>query len=360
MSGSIHWRMISLGNLTNGVGGVEVHVRSLARELRLLSIEPEYWEGARAQLAFETPAASETSDVPVVLHTHGDSFPLTRALYWRCKSLFSGRPRALWVHTQHGSTWARMRACREWFWLRGYVSVFKELFAVLGADLVFAVHPLALRRFGFRVLRLGRPFVYCGNGWDSAPQKTSAHASPIEVSGGAWVFVGRGSDRVKGVDRLIRAWVQVGRPGLIAIPGEGFEGVFPGESGIQRMGVLEPEAVHSVLGSAEGFILTSRYEGNSLAVLEALAQGAKVVSTPVGLARELSVQVAGLYVARSGRISSIVKAWQRALDEAEAVGELNKRARTERATHNRRFLPRWADVAAVVTGSVRETLRTFS
>jgi hypothetical protein len=183
----MHWLQWSTIDLKNGIGGVEAHARSLARELTQLG----------NQCTFSSDASDLYDPQWDVIHTHG-SAPAPQ-----------GHSKAIRVHTLHGTTLGRMAACGEWTWPGGYAAATRELRGILCADVILSVHPnLSLYHLA---KKLGKTHAVCWNGWDSANLTEKSESAPepwkqaIPPSGTFWVFVGRGADYTKGADRLKRA-----------------------------------------------------------------------------------------------------------------------------------------------------------
>jgi len=81
----------------------------------------------------------------------------------------------------------------------------------------------------------------------------------------------------KGLDRVLDAWEQIRRPGeSIAVCGT--DRVPPGE-GIQRLGRLERNDFRALLRRARAFVIAPRREDYGLVQLEALADGARLVTS---------------------------------------------------------------------------------
>lgn len=289
----MRWLQWSRYDLEKGIGGVEVHAREVHRGLQALGVD--------AHLS----SRLEDLDEPwAVIHTHGSSI-LPRWAY--------GRADTTYVHTLHGTTFGRMWACREFLWLGGYLAQFREIYAVLRSQVVLSVHP---RLWLFRLAKwLGKRTTVCGNGWDAGLGETAKLPPSVEVlfrdGRPFWVFVGRGSDPVKGAKRLLRALDHLPEDfRLLAAPGEGFENhpkCFP-------TGALSPAQVRELMKRSSGLLLPSYYEGLPLVVLEALAQGVPVVAAWVGGMKTLP-ELGGLQ--RIGSLHPV--AYARAVQEADAT-----------------------------------------
>ena len=172
------------------------------------------------------------------------------------------------------------------------------------------------------------------------------------------LYVGRLAVR-KGLFRLLDAFAALAAPGLhLRLVGEG-----PLEPALRQRatalgvadrvrfsGFLDREGVREALRGAAAFVNPADYESGPLTLLEAMACGTPVISTPTGLARELgptppvllaepSVQglVAAIHTlrrdpaaasARAGRAISLVRdryGWERVVDGVEAAYGLERR-----------------------------------
>jgi glycosyltransferase involved in cell wall biosynthesis len=162
-----------------------------------------------------------------------------------------------------------------------------------------------------------------------------------------WLYVGRGDDYVKGVDRLLPVLTQKPSLQLVAAPGSGFESA----PQVIQTGRLDSEQVRRLLDRAQGLFVASRYEGNSLVVLEALASGLSVVSTRVGGVTAFPEGIQGLHVLSGAEPRDFLEAVERV--EAREKSDSARRARAEK---NRSLLPRWKDVAEIALRAV-ETAR---
>ncbi len=328
------WLQWSKINLETGLGGVETHARSLARELKALGILVE----------FSSKDSDLRSDEWDVIHTHGSGFT-------------SSHSRAVSVHTLHGTTFGRMAACGEWIWPGGYLAEKKEIEGVLRSDVTLSVHPgLSLYKLARAI---GKSHAVCGNGWDSASEASDPSASEARADMPAslsrldrtrpfWLYIGRGDDVVKGADRVRELISKSKDIQLVAAPGTGFEGI----KEVIQTGRLGPEQIRTLMRESHGLLVPSRYEGNSLVVLEALSLGLNVVSTRVGAAPIFPPGVQGLEILESSRPDDMLRVMKKTEGDFK-----NQDARRIRSEANRALLPRWRDVARISLDAVESFKR---
>ncbi len=163
-------------------------------------------------------------------------------------------------------------------------------------------------------------------------------------------------DAQKGHRVLFEAIAQV-PDAVFVLAGEGPERE-PLEALASRLGIDERvrflgrrDDVPQLLASCDLFALPSLYEGSSLAVLEAMAAGAPIVSSAIGGTDELIEDGGSGLLVPPGNAEALAAALRRALDDPDLRASLAARARerVERDLTRERM-------AARVTGVYRELL----
>lgn len=339
----IRWLQYSRYDLSHGLGGVEVHARSLQKEALSLGIKTEILRNP-SDLKKSLATAGISSEVTVI-HTHG-SEPLWGEARHIVKDAKKKGVRIFRVHTFHGTTLGRMWACREFFWIGGYFAYIRELLGLWQADFLVGVNRLIHFRYFARLLR--KPFVVLPNAWDAEGESEKALPEAVQAQLQKWkaenrsffVFVGRGEDPVKNVEFLKSIWPverstiasgSTGRMNLVAVPGAGFS-----EDEAFHTGFLNPAQIRKLLVQSSGLLLTSHYEGYPLVALEALAQGVSVFSTHSGGADEIArFPVKGMYL-----LDREIEIWRSRL----AASAHDTQDRLVSAKWNQSVLPRWASV----------------
>jgi glycosyltransferase involved in cell wall biosynthesis len=315
----MRWLQWGTVDFERGQGGVEVHARCLARELAAL--------GVQAELSSDPAALSGKWDV---IHTHGSMVN---------ENLAHANKGALRLHTLHGVTLDRIKACGEWLWLGGYRAYLREAYSVKQADGVLSIHDrLSLY---CRAKEDGKPTTVCGNAWDTPPEIVEPSPRALEIlnkSSGRplWLFVGRRDDTVKGADLFEQLLTRDPRLtsalNWAVIPGDGFER----KSGIFPAGALDPNDIRFLLRQAEGIVLPSRYEGLPWVALEALAHGTCVVAHAIG----------GMVTIPAGALGlTLVPMSDFPLFSSAILSAPPATERTARQVRNRELLPKWSDVA---------------
>jgi glycosyltransferase involved in cell wall biosynthesis len=329
----MRWLQWGTIDFEKGMGGVEMHVRCLSRELRA--------RGVTAEMSCDPAALHEEWDV---VHTHGSM---------SAERLLHPRPGTIRLHTLHGVTLDRMKACGEWLYMGGYRAYFREASAVNRSDGVLSIHDqLSLYQ---RAQQRAKPTRVCGNAWDASVARDAVPSKRVlavlEQRGARpmWLFIGRGLDYVKGSDLLVEALAR--DPRLTeelfwaAVPGEGFEQC----PLIHQSGPLTSEDIEVLLREATGLVIPSRYEGLPLVALEALAQGTPVVAHAVGGLLTIPRAVQGLTLVEPGNFPLFSSAIFSAPE-----GE----SRQMRRDANRVLLPTWSKVAEHALSLVEEIRRS--
>ncbi len=233
--------------------------------------------------------------------------------------------------------YARLLARRyEIFWLRRAARVF-AVSSRVAAELV-------------RDYPLPRPPVVLPNGvdLDAFPWPPPERREPVVL------YVGRLGPR-KGLLRLLHAFALLGRPELrLVLLGEG--SLRPRlEAEAARLGLgrrvvfagfADRATVARALARCRVFVLPSTYEGMPLALLEAMAAGAPVVTTPACRLPEFGADPPFL-VAEDGDPRALARALADLLDSPDRARGLMLRAR---ALVERRFT--WARVAAALEAAL--------
>jgi hypothetical protein len=117
----------------------------------------------------------------------------------------------------------------------------------------------------------------------------------------------------KGLDRVLAAWEIARRPGEELFVA-GLRG--PDREGVRYMGTLEPDAYRALLRRARVYVTAPRREDYGIAQLEALADGARVVTTPSpGPYAALPLLTAGLGWVADATPEALSTAIRSALDD---------------------------------------------
>lgn len=243
------WHYTSLD--PNGLGGVEMHIASVTRELRAL--------GHEVHIGLTPPAW--TADI---VHTHGDAWPGGPLLKRSATRL---------IHVAHGTTFGRLLACREYFSLSGWKGSLRDLLPSRMAHAVAAVSTQVegeLRRY----FRVHQPIKVIANGVDPTIFKPLAAISPAPRV----AFVGRGDDRVKNVATLVEACrrLKERHPDLELWAMPGLDATEPFISNRGRK--VSSELAHE-LAQCRALALVSLYESDGIVLREAQALGLPIVAS---------------------------------------------------------------------------------
>jgi len=161
----------------------------------------------------------------------------------------------------------------------------------------------------------------------------------IDADAWIWITVGR-LTRQKGLDLLIEAFSEAGQrvsvPLFLLIVGPGEDRpILEAQAlrcAVEREVVFlgERDDIADLLAASDGFVLSSRWEGGPLVVLEAMAAALPVVATRVGDVDRMVVDgVTGLVV-NPGSVLELTEAMIRVMGAGEEAGQWgacgNKRA----------------------------------
>jgi glycosyltransferase involved in cell wall biosynthesis len=151
------------------------------------------------------------------------------------------------------------------------------------------------------------------------------------------VFLGKLCDE-KGTDVLLDAWAQVRarkdtRPATITLAGWGELDRFKEQAkhlgiddSVQITGWLSREEAQDLLASSHVLVLPSLYECQPMSILEAMARGMCVVSTPVGGIPEMIGESDGILVS-PGRTDELAEALACVINDGELRQRLGTHAR---------------------------------
>jgi len=151
------------------------------------------------------------------------------------------------------------------------------------------------------------------------------------------LFMGRFDAPEKAVDVLLRA---LGSPELLArdwqlvIAGRGDKQVIadaldqPGLAGrVTFTGWLEQAAVYALCRDADIFVLPSYREGQAMSLLEAMAHGLAIVTTPVGAHLEAVTDEKEALIVPPGDVAALAAALVRLIDDRDLRATLGNAAR---------------------------------
>ena len=205
------------------------------------------------------------------------------------------------------------------------------------------LHPVARGTIG-RVLRSASRVIVLGEAWRDflvggvglAPGRvavvlngvTRPPARPVRRDGPARIlFLGRIGDR-KGVPELLAA---LAAP---ALRGRAWQAVIAGDGEVARLaamrdrlglagrvempGWVDGVAAAGLLGQADMLVLPSHHEAFPIAVIEALAHGVAVITTPVGAVPEVLCDGVSALLVPPGDVDALAGALVRLLDDAAA------------------------------------------
>lgn len=176
-----------------------------------------------------------------------------------------------------------------------------------------------------------------------APREPEAARRRLGLEGARpVVYVGR-LEPLKRVDRLVEAMARLDDPRtrLVVVGGDGAEGDAGGEAArlarlAADLGVAErvefrgpePRAVLAdYYAAAAAVVVPSAYESFNLVALEALASGAALVATPVGVVPDLVEDGVNGLIVPPGDAGALARALERLLADAGLAARIRSRAR---------------------------------
>ncbi|SDS16036.1 Glycosyltransferase involved in cell wall bisynthesis [Friedmanniella luteola] len=171
---------------------------------------------------------------------------------------------------------------------------------------------------------------------NATPTPTLAHVPSRTVR---FLFLGRIGER-KGVPQLLEALGRLPRESgwRATIAGDGDLSTARArvvELGLQERvelpGWVGPDAVASLLAASDVLVLASYDENLPMSVIEAMAAGLAVVTTPVGATRDLVVDGETGLLVPPGDVGALTAALQRLLDDPALRRRLGAAAQTDHA-----------------------------
>ena len=245
---------------------------------------------------------------PDILHSHTFPANLFTRLLKRMMHAHDAAPRVInTIHNVNEGGWHRMRMYRA---------------TDLLADQVTAVSQAAAERFVHtRAVSAGKMLVLT-NGIDTeafTPSRTRRKQARIAMQAGGnfiWLAVGRLAP-AKDYPNLLRAFAQLRSADpktSLWIAGDGdpayLQQAMSEDSGVHLLGLRRD--IVDLLDAADGYVLSSAWEGMPLALAEAMAMEKPIVATDVGGVRQLAGE-AGFIVAphdSNALATAMIKAMQ--------------------------------------------------
>ncbi|MBQ1027360.1 glycosyltransferase family 4 protein [Micromonospora sp. C95] len=256
--------------------------------------------------------------------------------------MVSGRTKAPRIHVYHGCWVDHVRlGCRTndyslpWrtqFLVKGAA---KEIWSGINAYRVAVSEPTAAELARWYRLRVHRVIP---NGVDISmfaigDRDTARKQVQVDAAERLALFIGRAEAR-KRPDIAVAAASRAGYRLLSAGSGS--------VAGATSLGVLSPMELRTWIQAVDCVLAPSDYEACSLAILEAMATGAAVVTTRVGYVRSLVAQVPayGELTASAGDLDEFVRALRLLPSRQRAVAEATAFVRAENSLE--RFARHWS------------------
>lgn len=306
-------------------------------------------------------------------------FPRTSALKWKCSKVYSALYRKVLPQTRLTSEWyshssflsekrealvkelicgyydviigvhasltVRLAACKSQLGntkLIGWIhNSYKALF---GEGSRYCIGPELIKYYEYQLAKLHHTIVLCQYDAQQYHIPTDVIYNPLTLEPGSissgtskkFLAVGRFSHRHKGFDLLIQAFhlfAQKNQDWTLDIVGEGVEEEMYrqmiADYGLQERITIHPFTNHiqSYYSTAQVYVLSSRWEGFGLVLVEAMAHGLPVVSSNLPTSKEIMGDF-GLYYKNENieelalRLEEATHVnWQEKSKEALAIAE---------------------------------------
>jgi glycosyltransferase involved in cell wall biosynthesis len=306
-------------------------------------------------------------------------FPRTSALKWKCSKVYSALYRKVLPQTRLTSEWyshssflsekrealvkelncgyydviigvhasltVRLAACKSQLGntkLIGWIhNSYKALF---GEGSRYCIGPELIKYYEYQLAKLHHTIVLCQYDAQQYHIPTDVIYNPLTLEPGSissgtskkFLAVGRFSHRHKGFDLLIQAFhlfAQKNQDWTLDIVGEGVEEEMYrqmiADYGLQERITIHPFTNHiqSYYSAAQVYVLSSRWEGFGLVLVEAMAHGLPVVSSNLPTSKEIMGDF-GLYYKNENieelalRLEEATHVnWQEKSKEALAIAE---------------------------------------
>ena len=262
-----------------------------------------------------------------ILHTHN------AAAHYHAMLAATGIRFARIVNTRHGMGIARPRSRREWLYRR----------ALRGTDYVVAVCEAARARYASQVpggetrLRAVPNGIRIDRFAQASASARARLASTLDLGADARIAgtVGR-LDPVKDQAMLLQAFARVHealpRAALLLIGDGALRGELETLAGTLGIGARvrflgDRDDVPALLGGLDLFVLPSRSEGYSIALLEACASGLPIVATDVGGNREIVEDRCNGRLVPAGDERALAEAMLALLDDPACASGLGRAGR---------------------------------
>ena len=300
-------------------GGARAQTEAFVRAARELDREPELLHPRFVPLVDSAAQLVESRRLAPAVRRARSAWVVAAAAPYGEAALRSGRPYAAWIGTSLDEEWAARRP---------HLRPSRRLALELNAPLLRRLERRVLR--GATRLYATSPSAQAGLAVAAALERAEIRILPIPVDTALYrpgreeerrptvVFVGRADDPRKNVRLLLEAWPQVRSrlPGTtLRLVGRPPDGPLP--AGVEVAG--EVASVADELRRASLFVLPSLQEGFGIVVAEALASGVPVVVTPCGGPEDLVRASGGGIVLADFEPRTLTDAIVAALDDRERL-----------------------------------------